>query len=188
MSPLAVVTETAPSGKAMPTTASSRRVRPSQFDAETALKLRHVAPACPGERRRDEACRRKVSVKASILVGPRLALTTRTSAVSACRLTAVRTGSLTARRGRLPLRPDACETDRVSSKGARVGAAARYMAGFAFIPSGVLVVAGIVTDSAVATASGFLLMVGVMLLVGVTYSAVFARDAQLARREMSRRR
>jgi len=68
-----------------------------------------------------------------------------------------------------------------------VGAAARYLACFGLVAGGVLFVAGIVADSAVARANGVLLIVSVMLLIGATYSAVFAREAQVARREMSRR-
>ena len=76
----------------------------------------------------------------------------------------------------------------MTSRGARVGAAARYVACFGLVAGGVLIVAGIIADSAIARANGVLLIVTVMLLVGVTYSAVFAREAQLARRQTSRRR
>jgi hypothetical protein len=73
-------------------------------------------------------------------------------------------------------------------RAARVGAAARYLVGFALITGVVLFIVGILAGSAIATVSGFLLVLGVVLLVGVAYSAVFARDAQLARRETSRPR
>jgi hypothetical protein len=75
----------------------------------------------------------------------------------------------------------------MTSKGARAGAAARYLTGFALIACSGIIVVGIVTDSPYTTANGVALMLGVMLVVGATYAAVFAREAQLARREKSRR-
>lgn len=75
----------------------------------------------------------------------------------------------------------------MTSKGARAGAAARYLTGFALIACGVIIVVGIVTDSPYTTANGVALMLGVMLVVGATYAAVFTREAQLAKRDMSRR-
>ena len=75
----------------------------------------------------------------------------------------------------------------MTSKGARAGAAARYLTVFALIACGVIIVVGIVTDSPYTTANGVALMLGVMLVVGATYAAVFTREAQLAKRDASRR-